>query len=83
MCLCWGSWGDSGLFLQSEAHLRSRRYVELKPGDLLVHSFDLQHGVEVLEAKVGGGGDPATGASDGVGCLVSVFRSWGRSGLTY
>eukprot|EP00929_Paragymnodinium_shiwhaense_P108095 TRINITY_DN74415_c0_g1_i1.p1 TRINITY_DN74415_c0_g1~~TRINITY_DN74415_c0_g1_i1.p1 ORF type:complete len:578 (-),score=130.87 TRINITY_DN74415_c0_g1_i1:47-1780(-) len=36
-----------GLYLQPEAHASSRRFVRTEPGDLVVHSFDLQHGVFV------------------------------------
>lgn len=40
-----------GLYAQPGPHVSSRRLLPLEPGDLIVHSFDLQHGV-VLERGV-------------------------------
>ncbi|CAE7280253.1 unnamed protein product, partial [Symbiodinium microadriaticum] len=42
---------EGGLYLQPGPHVSSRRTVRLEPGDLLVHSFDLQHGVEVTQGS--------------------------------
>jgi len=38
---------EGGLYVQPEAHGSSRMFFRIEPGDLLVHSFDLQHGVFV------------------------------------
>ncbi|CAE7587298.1 ybeQ [Symbiodinium natans] len=38
---------QGGLYIQPDAAVASRMYFRLEPGDLLVHSFDLQHGVHV------------------------------------
>ena len=38
---------DGGLYIQPEAHVNSREFVSLEPGELFVHSFDLQHGVRL------------------------------------
>ena len=37
----------SGFYVQPSAHVASRIAVPLAPGDVIAHSFDLQHGVEV------------------------------------
>ncbi|CAE7455284.1 esiB, partial [Symbiodinium sp. CCMP2456] len=42
---------EGGLYLQPGPQISSRRTVRLEPGDLLVHSFDLQHGVEVTQGS--------------------------------
>ncbi|CAE8641548.1 unnamed protein product [Polarella glacialis] len=39
---------EGGFYLQSTPSLASRRLVRTNPGDLVVHSFDLPHGVHVL-----------------------------------
>lgn len=36
---------QGGLYLQPEAGVASRTFLRIEPGDLVVHSFDLQHGV--------------------------------------
>ncbi|CAK9013469.1 Sel1-repeat-containing protein YbeT [Durusdinium trenchii] len=38
---------EGGLYIQPTPHSNSRRFVQLEPGDLFVHSFDLQHGVRL------------------------------------
>ncbi|CAE7397460.1 ybeQ, partial [Symbiodinium pilosum] len=38
---------QGGLYIQPDAHVASRMYFRIEPGDMLVHSFDLQHGVHV------------------------------------
>jgi len=38
---------DGGLYVQPGADVASRMFFRTEPGDLLVHSFDLQHGVHV------------------------------------
>lgn len=38
---------EGGLYLQPEPHISSRVFFRMEPGDLVVHSFDLQHGVHV------------------------------------
>lgn len=38
---------EGGLYIQPEAHASSRKFFRIAPGDLVVHSFDLQHGVFV------------------------------------
>ncbi|CAE8670527.1 unnamed protein product, partial [Polarella glacialis] len=38
-----------GLYVQPGPGVSTRRFCHLEPGDLLVHSFDLQHGVHVWE----------------------------------
>eukprot|EP00929_Paragymnodinium_shiwhaense_P104272 TRINITY_DN68536_c0_g1_i1.p1 TRINITY_DN68536_c0_g1~~TRINITY_DN68536_c0_g1_i1.p1 ORF type:complete len:451 (+),score=70.81 TRINITY_DN68536_c0_g1_i1:49-1401(+) len=38
-----------GLYLQPEAHASSRRFFRIQPGDVVFHSFDLEHGVFVWE----------------------------------
>lgn len=38
---------EGGLFLQPGPHASSRQYPRLEVGDVLVHSYDLQHGVHV------------------------------------
>ncbi|CAK8992700.1 Sel1-repeat-containing protein YbeQ, partial [Durusdinium trenchii] len=40
-----------GLYLQPEPAVESRRFCDLTPGDVLLHRFDLQHGVEVFEGE--------------------------------
>ncbi|CAJ1380058.1 unnamed protein product [Effrenium voratum] len=40
---------QGGLYVQPGPDVTSRTYFRLEPGDLLVHSFDLQHGVHVWE----------------------------------
>jgi len=37
-----------GLYVQASAHASSRSYVPLGAGDMIVHRYDLQHGVQVL-----------------------------------
>eukprot|EP00435_Cladocopium_sp_Y103_P017937 s3003_g4.t1 len=38
---------QGGLYIQPDPGVASRTYFRIEPGDLLVHSFDLQHGVHV------------------------------------
>ena len=38
--------GD-GFYVQAGAHVSSRQPVQMRPGDVCAHSFDLQHGVDV------------------------------------
>lgn len=38
---------DGGLYVQPGADVASRMFFRIEPGDLVVHSFDLQHGVHV------------------------------------
>ncbi|CAE8616012.1 unnamed protein product [Polarella glacialis] len=38
---------EGGLYLQPEPDVASRTFFRIEPGDLVVHSFDLQHGVHV------------------------------------
>lgn len=40
-----------GLYLQPEASAESRRFCNLSPGDVVLHSFNLQHGVDVFEGE--------------------------------
>jgi TPR repeat protein len=40
-----------GFYVQPGAHVSSRIAVPLAPGDVLAHSFDLQHGVEVTSGR--------------------------------
>lgn len=40
---------QGGLYVQPTPHVRSRRFVHLDPGDVFVHSFDLQHGARVWQ----------------------------------
>ncbi|CAE7023575.1 unnamed protein product [Symbiodinium natans] len=42
---------QGGLYLQPGPHVSTRRIVRLDPGDLFVHSFNLQHGVEVAQGS--------------------------------
>eukprot|EP00439_Symbiodinium_sp_Y106_P066272 s2460_g10.t1 len=42
---------QGGLYIQPDADVASRMYFRLEPGDLLVHSFDLQHGVHVWKGS--------------------------------
>ncbi|CAE7360193.1 ybeQ, partial [Symbiodinium necroappetens] len=42
---------QGGLYIQPDADVSSRMYFRLEPGDLLVHSFDLQHGVHVWKGS--------------------------------
>ena len=45
--LCGPDDHDGGIYMQAGAHAASRRLVELERGDLLLHGFDMLHGVEV------------------------------------
>ncbi|CAE7399225.1 esiB [Symbiodinium pilosum] len=38
---------EGGLYIQPGTHASTRQFVNLEPGDLFVHSFDLQHGVRL------------------------------------
>uniref|UniRef100_A0A7S0FUH1 Fe2OG dioxygenase domain-containing protein n=1 Tax=Pyrodinium bahamense TaxID=73915 RepID=A0A7S0FUH1_9DINO len=38
---------EGGLYVQPGADVASRTFFRIEPGDLVVHSFDLQHGVHV------------------------------------
>ena len=38
---------EGGLYIQSGPNASSREFVPLEPGDVFVHSFDLQHGVRL------------------------------------
>lgn len=38
---------SGGLYLQPGVHASSRKFFCIEPGDLVVHSFDLQHGVHM------------------------------------
>merc|ERR1719161_232378 len=38
---------EGGLYIQPEPDVSSRMFFHIEPGDLIVHSFDLQHGVHV------------------------------------
>ena len=40
-----------GFYVQPGAHVSTRLPIKLAPGDLIAHSFDLQHGVEVSAGK--------------------------------
>ena len=40
-----------GFYVQPGAHVNSRISVPLAPGDVVAHSFDLQHGVEVTAGR--------------------------------
>ncbi|CAJ1355979.1 unnamed protein product, partial [Effrenium voratum] len=42
---------DGGLYIQPQPHARSRRFVFLEPGDLFLHSFNLQHGVRLFSGS--------------------------------
>ena len=42
-----GSFEGPGFFIQHGAHVDSRLPIRMDPGDLVTHSFDLQHGVSV------------------------------------
>lgn len=42
---------QGGLYLQPEACAESRRFCNLSPGDVVLHSFNLQHGVDVFEGE--------------------------------
>merc|ERR1719401_2544817 len=37
-----------GFFVQPQAHVRSRTFVPLEVGDVMVHDFTLNHGIEVM-----------------------------------
>ena len=41
---------QGGLYIQPGPDISSRSYFHLEQGDLLVHSFDLQHGVHLWKA---------------------------------
>ena len=41
----------TGFYVQPSAHVSSRISVPLAPGDVVAHSFDLQHGVEVTAGR--------------------------------
>mmetsp|Transcript_86190 Transcript_86190/g.150358 ORF Transcript_86190/g.150358 Transcript_86190/m.150358 type:complete len:641 (+) Transcript_86190:21-1943(+) len=38
---------EGGIYLQPEPDVSSRMFLRIDPGDLVVHSFDLQHGVHI------------------------------------
>ena len=40
-----------GFYVQPGAHISSRMPIVMEPGDLVAHSFDLQHGVEVTRGR--------------------------------
>lgn len=42
---------EGGIYLQPEAAVSSRTFLYLEPGDLVAHSFDLQHGVHVWKGE--------------------------------
>lgn len=42
---------DGGLYLQPGPSASSRLFPRIEPGDLLVHSFDLQHGVHISRGE--------------------------------
>lgn len=43
--------GGPGFYVQPGAHVSSRLPIRLAAGDLIAHSFDLQHGVEVSSGR--------------------------------
>jgi len=38
---------EGGIYFQPDPDVASRQYLRIEPGDLVVHSFDLQHGVHL------------------------------------
>ena len=42
-----GGFEGPGFYIQPDAHVSSRLPITMSPGDVIAHSFDLQHGVEV------------------------------------
>ena len=42
---------EGGIYLQAGAHASSRRMLDLDHGDLLLHSFDMMHGVDVVKGE--------------------------------
>ena len=42
---------EGGFYVQPGAHRRERMPIRMHPGDLVAHSFDLQHGVEVTSGE--------------------------------
>lgn len=46
-----GGFDGPGFYVQPDAHVSSRVPVALSAGDVIAHSFDLQHGVEVRAGR--------------------------------
>ena len=42
-----GGYDGQGFYVQPGAHVSTRLPMSMRPGDLIAHGFDLQHGVEV------------------------------------